>query len=346
MGKCNKRDRKSGFALLIIVISFLFLLPGGAAGKRTASKSDADRRTDYKWQWTFNTGYRHDDLDWSIQGPTPSFLTLPQRWSNLLSELTWQDLKSLQLEFGLERRFRSNFKLKGELAYGLILDGKNQDSDYWGDNRTFEFSRSNNSADGGDTWDFSVGFGYEFLFASGRFGLVPLFGLSYHGQDLTMTNGVQTVAAYGFENLVSLGPFPGLNSTYNTDWYGPWTGLDFKIRTLKKDKKQLGHEFLLGIEYHFYAEYYARANWNLRSDFAHPLSFEHEADGSGVILKGGYKYFLNVRWSLDFNGKYQKWETDPGTDRVFFSDGTMSETPLNEVNWESYALTFGVTCRW
>lgn len=331
MGKCKPR-RWPISAMVITVILSLFLLPSGAGARYAASSSSAVQQSANKWQWTFNTGYRQDNLDWNIAGD------INGNNPNILSELTWTDLEIFQLEFGLERRFKRNFKLGGTLAYGLIFDGQNQDSDYLGDNRTLEFSRSNNSADGDDTWDLSVAFGYEFLFGSGTIGLTPLFGLSYHAQKLQITDGFQTIPP--------LGPFPGLNSSYDASWYGPWTGLDFFFGILRKDRMTLRHEFKFGVEYHFYAEYYAKANWNLRSDFAHPKSFEHETDGSGIIFKGGYKYFFDARWSLDFNGKYQKWETDPGIDRVFFSNGTVVETRLNEVNWDSYSLMIGVTCRW
>jgi len=30
-----------------------------------------------------------------------------------------------------------------------------------------------------------------------------------------------------------------------------------------------------------------------------------------------------------------------GIDRTFFSSGAVAETKLNEVNWDSYAFTFG-----
>jgi len=322
---------------IIIALLLLWCFPDAAVATRNRQSPRVTQIQNQPWLWTFNTGYRQDSLDWSIAGDTSG------NNPNILSELTWTDLEIFQIEGGLERRFRRNFILGGTLAYGLIFDGKVQDSDYLGDNRTMEFSRSNNSADDGDTWDLSVEFGYEFLFGSGTFGLTPLVGYSYHLQKLKMTNGVQTVSEYGFP--VPIGPFPGLNSSYDARWHGPWTGLDFDIRVFRKKSAMPRHGFKFGFEYHFYADYYAEADWNLRSDFEHPKSFEHEADGSGVILTGAYNFYFDSRWSLDLNGKYQKWQTDPGTDRVFFADGTQVETRLNEVNWESYSVLLGVTCR-
>jgi hypothetical protein len=289
-----------------------------------------------KWQWSFNTGYRNDDLDWNIAGD------ISGNNPNILSELTWSDLEILQLEFGLARIFPNRLVLKGEIAYGIIFDGENQDSDYFGDNRTGEFSRSNNSADDGHTSDGSIGLGYYIPIVSDTVMVIPLIGYSFHLQNLEITDGVQTIATPPI--TPDLGPFPGLNSSYDAIWYGPWVGLELNARIYKRDGTSLAHEFLFGTEYHW-ADYDAEANWNLRTDFDHPKSFEHEADGSGIVFWAGYNYFFNPQWSLNFSGKYQEWETDPGIDRVFFADGTEAVTRLNEVNWESFSLMVGVTCR-
>jgi hypothetical protein len=297
-------------------------------GRKPAGTKDAPHQ--HTWQWSVGMGYRTDDFDWNIAGD------ISGNNPNILSELTWSDLEILQLEFGLARIFPNRIVLKGTIAYGQIFDGENQDSDYAGNNRTLEFSRSNNSADDGNTSDVSIGLGYFFPLLTKDFIATPLVGFSFHGQNLTITEGFQTIPP--------LGPFPGLNSSYDAKWYGPWVGLELNARIYKRDGTSLAHEILFGIEYHW-ADYYAEANWNLRPDLAHPKSFEHEADGSGIVFWAGYNYLFNPQWSLNFSGKYQEWETDPGIDRVFFADGTEAETRLNEVNWESFSLMVGVTCR-
>jgi hypothetical protein len=300
--------------------------------KSTVSGDKGRLPQQYLWQYTINIGYRNDDLDWNIAGSTV----------NILSELTWSDLEILQLELTIARNLPNRFKLKGSLAYGFIFDGENQDSDYDGNNRTLEFSRSNNSADDGHTSDVSIGLGYFFPLLTKDFIATPLVGFSFHGQNLTMTEAVQTIATP--PRTPDLGPFPGLNSSYDAKWYGLWVGLDLNARIYKRDDTSLAHEIFFGIEYHW-AEYYAEADWNLRTDFDHPKSFEQEADGSGIVFWAGYNYFFNPQWSLSFSGKYQEWETDPGTDRVFLAVGGEIETRLNEVNWESFSLMVGVTCR-
>jgi hypothetical protein len=54
---------------------------------------------------------------------------------------------------------------------------------------------------------------------------------------------------------------------------------------------------------------------------------------------------INARWSWLFSGNIQKWETESGSDRTFFTDGTVGLSRLNQVSWDSYALTTGVQYR-
>jgi hypothetical protein len=274
-----------------------------------------------------NTGYRSDDLDWNIAGD------INGNNPNILSELTWKNLESFQLKMEGKSTFNQLLLLRGSLGYSWILDGKNQDSDYLGDDRTFEFSRSNNNADNGNMRDASFGIGWQFNFGRNDFVMAPVIGYSYHEQNLTMTDGNQTIPPSG--------PFPGLDSTYETEWKGPFIGLDFIWRTDGRHEVKPEMETYLRLEYHI-ADFYAEADWNLRSDFAHPKSFEHEADGHGIILNAGIKFLFNSNWLFSVSLDYHNWDTDPGTDRTFFSNGNILETQLNEVNWTSYAIMAGI----
>lgn len=301
--------------------------------EKEASKTDpfiARTRKAGSWfqtEFLLITGYRVDDLDWNIAGD------IYGNNPNILSELTWNNLESFQLKMANKTSFQQQFMLRGSLAYSWIFDGKNQDSDYFGDNRTLEFSRSNNNSDEGNMLDASFGVGWQFAFGRSDFVMAPVIGYSYHEQNLTMTDGFQTIPPSG--------PFPGLDSTYETEWKGPWIGLDFTFRTDEKSQITPEIETIISVEYHW-ADYYAEADWNLRTDFAHPKSFEHEADGHGIVFSAVIKFLLDDHWGLNVNLDYQNWSTDPGTDRTFFSNGTIGETQLNEVNWASYAIMAGM----
>ncbi len=238
------------------------ILPSGQLSYITFRQAEIDAVSSAKkrggpgeeTEFLFSTGYRVDDFNWNIAGD------IYGNNPNILSELTWNDIEIYQIKFHFKTILHGVCYLRGSSGFGWIFNGESQDSDYSGDNRTSEFSRSINSADDGNILDVSLGIGYQFTFRLDSFGITPLIGYSYHRQNLTITNGIRIIPPTD--------PFPGLDSTYVAEWNGPFLGLDF---TLKLNNK---HTVFAEIEYHW-ANYYAKADWNLRSDFAHPKSFEH-----------------------------------------------------------------------
>ncbi len=272
-----------------------------------------------------NYGLRQDDLVWNIGlegGP------------NILSELTWDDVESLQMKGRGDLIFYDHFILDGMFAYGDVYDGTNQDSDYLGDFRTYEFSRSRNDSNGDDVLDYSIGAGYrlyfdlppkDFFFKKVQ--LTFLGGYSYHEQNFKMTNGYQVIPATG--------SFSGLNSTYQTEWDSTWLGVDLK--TIRED-----FTAFLRFEYHW-ADYYGYGNWNLRTDFAHPKSFEHFADAYGRVLSLGGSYAIHENLALNLTFEFQDWSTEAGIDRTNFADGTTSDVIFNTADWESFATMIGIT---
>ena len=265
-------------------------------------------------------GYREDNLDWNIAGEDV----------DVLSELTWKNLAIAQARATARLDIKNDWRIRAEAGYGVITSGANQDSDYNGNNRTLEFSRSNNKA-GGNVVDASIGIGRTLRLLDQTVGkfiyVTPVIGLSIHQQNLTITDGVQTIPAFG--------PFPGLNTTYDAQWQGPWVGVDAVIET--------GGDMTLiaNAEYHM-ANYSAKANWNLRDDFAHPVSFKHTAKGQGLVTSVGISFPAAKNWTLNAILKYQAWSTRAGSDWVYFSDGSTGYAHLNAVNWESTAYNLEI----
>ncbi len=306
---------KNQWKYVFLFIIFMLLARG-------ANDAYAEDRTG---EVALEVGHRVDNLRWDIAGISPVSKTSV----NVLSELKWQDLQIIQARLKGKGYIAKPVYLKGSFGYGWIYSGSNQDSDFNGDNRALEFSRSNNNADSGTVWDLSAGIGYrsDYLVTSNGSGIMPVIGYSYQRQNLRLTDGFQTIPLTG--------PFPGLNSSYEAAWHGPWVGADL---ALKRDSISL----LGSLEYHFVTSYNAYANWNLRTDLAHPRSFQHEANGSGVVASAGVNYSMNDRLSVRGTFDIQRWKTNPGTDTTFFSDGTSSATRLNEVVWNSYDLMLGI----
>ncbi|MBN1849761.1 MAG: autotransporter domain-containing protein [Deltaproteobacteria bacterium] len=267
-------------------------------------------------------GYRRDNLVWNIAGD------LNGENPNILSELEYNNLVIYQAGINAQI-FVNQIYLKGSVFYGDIIRGECIDSDYHEDNRNDMFSESKSEAHDDNTFDLSMGMGYVFSFFKKRLHIAPLVGLAYHEQNLRITNGTQT---YGIADL------SGLNSTYQTEWQSMFAGIDIIIGVTHTTT------FTLSGEYHD-ADYSAEADWNLRQDFQHPVSFMHDADGQGTTLKAGFEKALNKRWTIGLNYVRHDWSTEPGTDRVFFSNETTSETRLNEVKWESEAVNLSMGYR-
>ncbi|MEK6791658.1 MAG: TonB-dependent receptor [Deltaproteobacteria bacterium] len=271
---------------------------------------------------TLGAGYRHDTLDWNIAGDTSGANP------NILSELTWKDIESYQVKLTGKANIKDIVYLRGYANYGWIYSGENQDSDYLADNRAGEYSRSNNKSDSGNVSDYSIGGGLLTRYANpeGVIEFAPMVGWSQHRQNLRITDGYQTIPATG--------AFKGLDSSYRARWHGPWYGVDLSY---KHPRFTVSGAF----EYHFNGKYYATANWNLRSDFQRPRSFEHFADGKGRVGSVDASFALTKRISLTAGGRYQKWRTEMGIDRTYFSNGVIADTRLNEANWTSYEFLAG-----
>lgn len=335
---------KYQFGLILTLVAFCWVMSAEQAlaahgqGSNTGHADPSEKQTKASFriesEVAVGNSYRRDELDWNIAG------NINGNNPNILSELTWEDLEIYQLKFLYAGVFPGIFYLRGYVGCGWIFDGKNQDSDYLGDNRTLEFSRSNNSSDDGDVLDASLGIGYPFRFGKGLTADIrPVVGYSYHEQNLTITDGYQTIATPGI--TPPEGPFGGLDSTYETQWYGPWMGMDLRFTSTNLKPVIYGIEALLNFEYHW-ADVEAEADWNLRTDFAHPKSFAHEADGEGIIISSGVNLYFTSNLALNFGYNYQDWSTDEGVDTVFFADGATVKTQLNELNWKSHAIEIGI----
>lgn len=272
-------------------------------------------------------GYRQDDFNWNIADSDGH--------PDVLSDLEWKKLKMSQLQAVTTLTVKDSFLLEGMGSYADIFEGENQDSDYAGDGRSFEFSRSNNAADDGNVMEWSAGIGYRwpinglehFLEKEETF-LTILGGYSRHELNVIATDAVQTVPA--------LGPFDGLHTNYWAEWNGPWVGLQLEA-SIKKLKGIFRYEF-------HWADYYGSANWNLREEFKHPTSFEQITEATGQFYTLGLDYQMNKVWSLSFKTDWKSWHSASGTDRIFFIDDTTLDSPFNEVNWSSIAFMLGVIC--
>jgi hypothetical protein len=274
-----------------------------------------------------DAGYRQDRGQWTISGG--------EEGPNIISDLEWEDLEVYEVRISGEVPL-GRVMLEGSLAYGDMVDGSNRDSDYAFDNREGEFSRSTADTEG-DTLDLEVSVVVPFRVTESGILLRPLLGYGLHVQNHTDTNGVQVVDDPGLEAALFgevsslgaedgfLGPFEGLNSTYDAEWTGPFVGLHARI--------PVGPRGMLLARYQFYViQYDADLYWNLRD-----LPFENEADGIGHSLRLTYQHPMTEHTLISVEGSYTAFETDEGiqTDPEGFIE-------LNGAEWESVGFRVGV----
>jgi len=282
----------------------------------------------------FNTSLgmsqRTGSLSWSIASDMSG-----KRAPNVLSELSYEGLEIRGFEVQSSVYFFGGLLddsfLDIRLHRGVITGGETRDSDYDGDNRTQEYSRSLSENTGDFVADYSVAYGLNivdkrWLSAS------ALAGYSLHQQYVRKQNAVRVAPDAEF---VLGGVIEGLNSTYQSQWQGPWLGTSVSLHGEK-------HRLKLQGEIHS-ALYYAEADWNLRDSFKHPKSFEHNASGLGWVVDVSYAYTFDFsqgnKTTLGLSYRAEDWAAEDGVDTLYLASGEVVSTRLNEVAWGGSAVS-------
>lgn len=281
---------------------------------------------------TFEVGHRSDDFYWNIADSDGN--------PDVLSELAWtlDEMRELRVKGDVSL---GNWQLAWHGARATVEEGNNQDSDYLGNGRTLEFSRSNNKG-GGAANDVGIRLGYRFsanLPAAPAFvEVIPSIGYTQMRQYLTMTDGCQTIP--NPDPRTSCTPFANLQSTYDTEWEALVVGVEMSFG-LRASPLSLH----LRVEHFAEAEYQATANWNLRQNLQHPISFTQHAEAVGTKGSIGLEYVLSGPAVVTLTYVKLEMTTDAGTDTTFLSNGQVESTRLNEVDWTSDAILLGIGVR-
>lgn len=312
--------RKIISALCLLVLGNVAALSAGCEG--VCVSTDWPSPNNY----SVDVGFRRDKVQWSIAGPYFDGSYHP----NVLSELTWHDLRIVQVSGTGSYVSCRNYAVKFAGDYGSIYHGESKDADYAGNNKTDLFSLSSNDAGKGSVYDLSGGVGYRLTSRGGRCIITPLIGYSYHAQNLHMYDGFQKFC-FDFESGLpcQTGPIEGLNTSYKTHWFGPWFGVDFVVQA-----ERCAYVFG-GIEWHLIT-YRGTGNWNLRDDIG---PFHHSANGQGVIGTLGANWEIWNNWSIGLVSNYRYFKTRQGREHLTFfaspGNGQEIELRLNKVKWVS-----------
>ncbi|WP_133300223.1 hypothetical protein [Mucilaginibacter terrenus] len=271
-------------------------------------------QTVLKVQFDMAVGYEQQKLDWSIAGNSQG------QNPNIYSELKWKKLGGIALSAGAQWNITGRFMLMGSYSHSAISAGTVTDNDYSSDNRTNRVYNETFDADQGFSRSVAGGLGF-ILIDNNRFGLVPYVGYGTSKQSLHL--------------LDRSGQFADLNSSYQTNWKGPFVKLAAVAKLLSR--------LSLKADFRYnQADYNAKADWNLISTFQHPVSFRHTAKGYGLEGNTSLAYQLVKRFAINLGAGVYHWETGKGIDELYLSSGTAEQTQLNSVNRSGYRLFAGV----
>lgn len=274
-------------------------------------------------------GYRQDKFKWSIAGPDPD------NFPNTLSEVQWKNLKIAQLGVNASYTSCRNYVVRIDAAYGRIYHGNWIDSDYLNDGKENPFSIATGKAGKGHVYDLSGAVGYRVTSSCRRFIATPLVGYAQYSQYLHMYSGNQRLDFFNND----LGPFPGLKTTYNTRWFGPWIGIDFFSRVERC-------AYLFGsVQWHMLS-YRGHGRWNLRPDLG---PFYHKAYGYGYLATLGGNWEIWSNWSIGIVGSYRMFRTKHGHEHVTIhlldGDSFDGRTRFNGAIWHSWSASAIVAWR-
>lgn len=261
-------------------------------------------------------GLRVDQFNWN-EGDAPI-------WE---SKLEWKNLRIWEAGVRASLRYDAwngwGPVLSGRATAGTIARGDNTDTDY-------EFGQTiarSESETGGDVMDEEIDLGYRFEFARKKskvsFAVTPLAGYSRHEMNLEDSNLTIDYADYYYEGDVA---------TYDATWQSFYIGVQGQMSVAKR--------FMMDarLTYHI-ADYEAEADWILREDFAHPVSFKHTADGDGVVVRLGTSFAVTEHFLLGAALTIQQWSAQDGTDRTYAADGSFEDIQIHEINWSSAGVS-------
>lgn len=252
------------------------------------------------------------NLRWSIAGNEEG------QSPNILSELDFKSVNSLG--YFLEFRYSPIQRLEIFAYYqnNKVVSGKGTDVDYAGDNRTNPIYDLSFVSDIGRLNIIKVGVRTPFLKINATDFLA---GVNYldNSQDFYILSPDENE----------------LRSTYKTKM----SGIQLGLMTDTKLTSNLSAFLSFGFTS---VTYRAKADWNLRDVFKHPLSFLQTSNG--IDLDGSLKlrYQINSVFSVMAVGSYFRTKVHKGTDTAFLISNVDVSTQFNGAVNTRYGAMLGI----
>jgi hypothetical protein len=264
-----------------------------------------------------STGYEQENFHWSIAGNGAG------QDPNIYSELKWRGVGGFSGEVNLQWSAWKRWRVFAGAGRAFFHSGKMSDTDYGLDNRNDVLYHQEFSVTSGYNEHGAIGIGYA-LIVHGAFRLTPFIGYGISQQYFPITD--------------EGGPFSSLNSSYSAKWLGPFVRAMASWQVFPRWQ-------LEGMVRYDQVVYRAVADWNLITDFSHPVSFRHHADGFGVTGELGLRYTAGRRWSVFVNGSFFDQETGEGVDELYLRSGSVEQTQLNGVGMVGFGTSLGLQWR-
>ena len=262
--------------------------------------------------------YLQDNLRWSVAGNSDG------QNPSILSEVRWKNLKLRGIGLDVQVNIWSGILLKGKYYRGTTYGGEVTDTDYSQDNRTNPTYQAILNSDKGYAVSYAAALAC-------RFKVLPVLTIApYAGYHKSR----QSLWLQEFNDQAPAAQ-KKLNSTYQTNWAGPMIGLDANFALINRLSLRTSLSYSQ-------VKYKAVADWNLIDAFAHPVSFEHTANGyeASVILQVHMRIITPL--SAFIRSNYTHGATGRGTDELFLVDGGSLKSQLNEAVRSSKGAGIGV----
>lgn len=267
---------------------------------------------------TVSSGYQVENSSWSIAGNTAG--TNP----NVYSELKWKKLQSVLVQAHASWRFYKAFRIGVDVSRAYTQSGKVTDTDYGQDNRQDPVYHGVFKDDKGNTSMVHAVLSYTFVHP--HYTITPSLGYVYNRQALYVLPSDANTPA-------------DLHSTYTATWKGAVAGVSASLMANRRI-------ILIPAFDYYQLQYDAKANWNLITQFQHPVSFTHTANGYALAPSLRVQYTCNAHTKIFIKGNYTYWNTGHGTDVLYLNSGETDHTQLNAAKRDGMALTAGISYGW
>lgn len=236
---------------------------------------------------------------------------------NILSELKWNRTVTKEIGGNLDVSYK-RIIFKSTFLFSKTISGNVSDIDYAEDNRKSIFSQHYLSNHKGNGHLINIMLGYN-LIKQNTYAIDLLVAYKHVSNKLFLLNE---------KHLTEDDPDyqPGLNSYYKYQY----PNLGGVVISSYSINRRINLSLELGAYRTFY---YAYGNWNLRKDFAQPISYEHKGKGINLSSSIGTNIILTNWLGLGVGYSFMKQNLKNGKDVLFTSGGDELNTRLNEIKY-------------